>query len=110
MSPVIVNIRKKNLIASGYTDLANWLEDSNHIYIGRNCPFVKGTNNSKWLNPYTVKKYGRDECLKLYEKHVRSNLWDDLNELDSMVLGCWCKLSLPCHGKILVRLFHEKLI
>lgn len=26
--------------------------------------YVKGANGSKWANPYSVKKYGRDKCMK----------------------------------------------
>jgi hypothetical protein len=69
--------------------------------------YVKGTFESKWKNPFTVKKHGIDKCLVLYEQLIRETLYDDLEELDGKVLGCWCKPN-RCHGDILIRLLDEK--
>jgi len=105
----VINIKKQHLIKKGYSSLEEWLQDPNHIYIGRNMVcYVKGAVASKWKNPYTVKKYGIDQCLQLYEQHiVNSDLYNQLEELDGKVLGCWCKDD-PCHGDILVKLLNEK--
>ena len=78
------------------------------VYIGRRMT-MGGWNlpESKWSNPYTVKKYGREEALKKYEKYVyESGLIDDIEELRGKVLGCWCYPE-PCHGDILIRLLNK---
>jgi hypothetical protein len=50
----VVNVRKKELQKLGYRDLLHWLEDENHVYIGRNMSFyVPGAVASKWANPFT---------------------------------------------------------
>ena len=67
----VINIRKANLKKLGYRDLEHWLEKDNHIYIGRNMSFyVKGANKSKWFNPFSEKKYGRDKCIDLYKEYL----------------------------------------
>jgi hypothetical protein len=70
--------------------------------------YVPGANKSKWYNPFSVKKYGREECLKKYEEYIRANkdLFDSINELKGKKLGCWCYPE-KCHGDILVKLFKE---
>lgn len=106
----VINVKKANLNELGYTDLMNWLEDPNHVYIGRNMVFyVPGAVKSKWANPFNVKKYGREECLKLYkeyimgEKHLMKKIQ---KELSGKVLGCWCKPE-ACHGDILLKILEE---
>jgi len=98
-------MRELNFLKMGYTDLVDWLKDENHIYIGRNMVFyVPGAVKSKWANPFNVKKYGRDECLRMYREHIlNSDLKNQLSELKGKVLGCWC-CPEPCHGDILVEL------
>lgn len=107
----VINIKKENLIKLGYKDLDDWLKDKNHIYIGRNMSmYVKGATKSKWCNPFSVKKYGRDKCLELYKEYIKSNkqLLKDLKELDGKILGCWCSPN-KCHGDILLDLLLELL-
>ena len=102
----VVNISKKELVKHGYKDLQDWLSNPNHVYIGRNMSvYVPGANASKWQNPFSVKKYGRDECLRLYEEYIKSNkeLMDQINELKGKTLGCWCHPE-SCHGDILLNL------
>lgn len=104
----VVNIRKAELQKRGYDDLQDWKSRENHLYIGREMSFrVPGATSSKWRNRFSVKKYGLEEALRLYEEYVRENLWDDLHELKGMTLGCWCKPN-DCHGDVLVRLYREK--
>lgn len=73
------------------------------VYIGR---------GSTWGNPYTVKEYGRDVCIQLYETYIRKRLRDEpelrqeLMLLDGKVLGCFCKPQ-RCHGDILVSIVDE---
>ena len=100
----IINISKANLKKLKYNNLEDWLKDPNHIYIGRDMSFyVKGAKASKWCNPYSAKKYGREECLKLYRDYIIKNeeLKKQLPELMGKTLGCWCKPE-ACHGDILV--------
>jgi len=110
METTIVNIKKINLNQRGITDFKQWASIPNNLYIGRNMNFyVEGAIQSKWHNPFPVKKYGRDQCLKLYEEYIQtSNLMDDLSELIGKELGCWCKPS-TCHGDVLIKLLIKSL-
>ena len=104
----VVSIKKEALKKRGYRDLEHWLETENNIYIGRNMLFyVKGAKKSKWANPYSVKKYGREECLKKYKEYILSNdnLMSQLGELEGKILGCWCHPA-ACHGDILIELLN----
>ena len=106
----IVNISKKTLNKRGINDFQEWSERDNTLYIGRNMDFyVKGTFQSKWHNPFPVKKYGRDKCLELFEEYIKNNklLYNNLDELKGKELGCWCKPEL-CHGDILIKLLNGK--
>lgn len=105
----VINIRKANLVKLGYRDLEHWLENPNHIYIGRNMTFyVPGAVKSKWSNPYSVKKYGRDKCLEMYEQHIKDTpeLLKSLKELQGKTLGCWCHPE-ACHGHVLQKLLNH---
>ena len=106
----IINVRKTKLKERGISDFMEWKSRPNTVYIGRNMSFyVKGTYKSKWANPYSVKKYGREEALRLYEDHIRNDLalYNSLSELRDKELGCWCYPD-PCHGNILLKLLKEK--
>ena len=112
MAVNVINVKKANLKKLGYPDFASWQSaDDAHLYIGRNMNFyVPGAFGSKWQNPYPVKDYGLDRCLELYEAYIRSSgLYDELEELQGKILGCWCKLD-KCHGDILRKLLAEKLV
>jgi hypothetical protein len=106
----VINVRKANLNELGYNDLEDWLKNPDHVYIGRNMVFyVPGAKASKWANPFNVKKYGRDECLKLYKKHIMENpklMKRIRKELQGKVLGCWCKPE-ACHGDVLLKILEE---
>jgi hypothetical protein len=109
----VVNIKKEYLKKRGYKDFQDWAKDPSHVYIGRDMTFyVKGTVKSKWSNPYTVKKYGIDKCLELYESYIRKNkkLMNDIEELRNKELGCWCitKTNNKCHGNVLIKILEEK--
>jgi hypothetical protein len=106
----IVNIKKKQLNARGIKDFEQWVQNPQCLYIGRNMSFyVPGTLASIWRNIFEVKKYGLDQCLVLYEAHVRQTpeLWDQLETLKGKELGCWCKPN-KCHGDVLIKLLEEK--
>lgn len=92
---MVVDIHKKNGMHPKFD-----------IYIGRRIQyhpvFLK---DSKWAN--------RSRSLQTYEAHVRRDLWNDLDELEGKVLGCWCITTnnitpLRCHGQILMLLLQEK--
>lgn len=113
METRVVNIKKKYLNERGFDNFDHWNMNPSHIYIGRSMTWVKGcttAHKSKWANPFSAKKYGREECIKLYEDYVleHSELYNQLEELTLVELGCWCKPE-ACHGDVLVQLLHEKI-
>lgn len=106
----VINISVKHLRPMGYENLEEWLKNDNHVYIGRNMEFyVKGAKKSKWANPYSVKKYGREKALDEYRKKILNTpeLLNDLEELNGKTLGCWCAPE-KCHGDILVELLKKQ--
>lgn len=90
-------------------------ELANYEYIGR--PHLMS-------NPYTVKQYGRDKCLELFNNHLRQRMKERHSETmawlkykaeliiagENVHLGCSCKQNrpedisflsdpdVPCHG------------
>lgn len=106
----VVDVHQKSLGEEGYQNFEQWVADPINVYIGRNMSYaVKGAKASKWHNPFSVKKYGLEKCIEMYEEHVRKNkdLMDSLEELKGKTLGCWCHPK-PCHGDVLVKLVNEK--
>ena len=105
----VVNVKEEFLQKNGYKDFQDWINTPNHIYIGQDMThYVAGTTASKWRNPFHVKKYGIDSCLELYELYIRNSvLYEQLDELRGMQLGCWCHPT-KCHGDILIKLLNEK--
>lgn len=65
--------------------------------------------NSKWNNPYSGKKYSRQESLDNYRVYILNtpHLLNALPELSGKTLGY---LSEPSHGDVLVQLFNERLL
>lgn len=57
----------------GYKSLLDWLEDPNHVYIGRQNPYVPGATKSVWGNPFKVDSYGRDDCIKRFKQYLINN-------------------------------------
>ena len=105
----VVNVKKAELKKNGYENFQDWNKNPNHLYIGRNMnAYVPGTHGSIWKNPFSLKKFTLEDSLKNYEEHVRTTtLYDQLDELDGKVLGCWCKPT-DCHGDVLLKLIEEK--
>ncbi len=103
----VVDVHKKVLVKNKYNDLQHWMKNPKHVYIGRHNHYV-GAPHSKWANPYSAKKYGREECIKMYRTYVLNNaeLMSSLDELKGKKLGCWCA-PLPCHGDVLVELCNK---
>lgn len=83
------------------------------IYIGRaNNQGGWKLSKSKWHNPYTIKQYGSAKivCDMYLSYIVNSDLFHDLPELESKILGCWCEqpnkiTGFYCHGCVLIELF-----
>ncbi len=107
---IVVNVKAESLCKTGYRNFAEWKTHSNHVYIGRDMSvYVPGTAKSKWYNPFSLKKYGLETCLMMFEDYIRgSALMKDLHELDGKVLGCWCHPN-KCHGDVLIKLRNEQL-
>lgn len=106
----VVNVRVKHLRPE-YNSLEEWLgANPKHVYIGRGMgAWVRGAEQgSPWANPFSAKKYGREECIKQYRKYILESpqLLRQLETLRGCVLGCWCKPE-ACHGDVLVELLEE---
>ena len=130
MSTKVENIRVANLRKNGYNSLIDWLEDKNHVYVGRNMTFyVKGAEKSEFANPFKVKTQskiaqqgnfankkdysnGLSTSLEKYEEWLRDKCAKDkdvkkrLLSLRGKVLGCWCKPA-GCHGDVMAKLIQE---
>jgi hypothetical protein len=110
----VINVKKKYLKLRHIQSFKDWVQLPNVVYIGRNMSFyVPGAVASKWANPYTVKKYGMNDCLLMYEKYIKTHpvLYSALHELKGKELGCWCVDEHGegmCHGKVLKCLSEDK--
>ena len=87
------------------------------VYVGRKMTMAKHKRkDSVWGNPFTVKQYGLDECLRLYKEHLKKLIKSDykvwlprLLELEGKTLGCWCHVKpqverpvkATCHGDVI---------
>ena len=78
------------------------------VYVGR---------PTKWGNPFSISKYGRDRALELYEGWLRAELKDRpdlLDELKGKNLACWCPPvdengnPVPCHADIIIKIMKER--
>lgn len=76
-----------------------WRMPPNTVYVGR---------GSKWGNPFTVEKYGREGAVDMfiqYVGHPNSPLEfepEDIRELIGKNLACWCREDQHCHGDFLL--------
>lgn len=104
----VINCKKDNLKKLGYKDLEDCLKDTNNVYIGRHCAYVKGANQSIFANKFSINNYGRDKCLELYEQYLRNNdvLMKEILKLKGKQLLCWCKPE-RCHGDIIIKILNE---
>lgn len=114
----VVNVKVAHIRKTGYGNLAEWCNNSNNIYIGRKgIVFINGVRfpkeDSKWANPFPVKRYGIAQaiykyCLYLYE----SNLIKSIEELRGKTLGCWCvansEIYVTCYGQVLIKQMRSK--
>jgi hypothetical protein len=93
-----------------------WLENSNNIYVGRYGrifidKIIFNYKGSKWANPYTIKQYNLDECIRLYKEYIIKKIETDsnynLDELRNKTLGCWCNPKDKCHVDVLLSLLNN---
>lgn len=106
----VVNVRKNELNKMGYASFEEWSRDPNNVYIGRDMQWaVSGIVGSKWSNPFSVKKYGRELALEKYKTYINEKryLREELHQLRGKNLGCWCAPE-KCHGDILLELIETE--
>lgn len=101
-------IKVEYLRKIGYNNLVQWLENKDHVYVGREFSFfVDGAKKSIFCNPFTVKNYGRERCLEMYAKHLEENIVknykDEFLSLKGKTLGCFCLPNEECHVDVLLR-------
>jgi hypothetical protein len=97
-------------LASRVINLTDKPRPAFDVYIGRRQWCGKEVfEASPWANPFSVKKWGREEAIKRYEEMLRDKpeLLARLPELEGKVLACWCAPE-PCHGDVLLRLMEER--
>lgn len=108
----VTNVKVEFIRPRGYSNLKEWCNDPNNIYIGRaGVVFIDGERYPKassiWANPYKINKDGtREEVIEKYRKYITKKIEAgevDLGELKGKTLGCWC-LPHSCHGNVLVEL------
>jgi hypothetical protein len=109
---------KVNFIRPKYSNLKEWMEDKNNVYIARggvvyidNQRFPK--YSSKFANPFKIGKNGnREEVIDKYKKYIielldkNQIMRQELLEMEGKNLGCWCHPE-PCHGNILLELIQK---
>lgn len=70
------------------------------IYVGRGTPNLPA---SPYANPYTVKKYGLPEALRLFRAHLDEHpelVAQARQDLTGSAFACWCKPDEDCHADI----------
>ncbi len=117
MSTQVVNVRV-HFIRPNYSNLKEWMDDPNNIYIGRaGIVFIDNgrypKKDSIFCNPFKLGKDGtREEVLQRYKLYIKDKLKKnpelikELLSLKGKTLGCWCKPE-SCHGDILVELIEQ---
>lgn len=112
----VTNVCVKN-IRPEYNDLAEWMNDTNNVYVGRRgVVFINKErfpkHDSKWSNPYKISKTdSRESVIAKYKVYIikkikDENLENELLKLEGKKLGCWCYPS-ACHADVLVELINE---
>jgi len=113
----ITNVKVANLRPK-YKDLADWIKDTNNVYIGRKgIVFIEGkrypTMDSVWHNPYKISENtDRKTVIQKYREYIIKKIKDEhleneLEKLRGKTLGCWCKPE-ACHGDVLIEILNNK--
>ena len=82
------------------TKVVNIKKEPYQYYIGR---------GSKYGNPFKIDENNtREDVIVKYEHYIRNNeqLMNDIQELNGLVLGCYCK-PLSCHGDVIIKIIGE---
>ncbi len=109
---------KVSLLRPATSDLRAWLSNPKHalvcrkgrIFIDKQIFFYGG---SEFANPFTVKQYGIDKCLVLYETHLNELLKNpDIRKrfmqlADMEEIGCFCEPNAKCHRDIIIKHLKE---
>jgi hypothetical protein len=106
-APTVVNVSIVELRKLGYKSIHEWLQNPNHLYIGRANKYLN-LPASEWANPFPVAKYGRDNCIAMFGKMIRNDP-ERLAELPTLLgkeFGCWCSPE-HCHGDELAEIVIE---
>lgn len=123
----VCNVKVKYLRPK-YTDIKDWTNDRDNVYIGRaGVVFVDGQRFPKkqsiWANPFKVGRDGNlGHILKKYQQYIVDKIKTEpstynVEDLRSRNLGCWCVPTTStvdsegpfvCHGQILLRLLNSK--
>lgn len=105
-----------------YANLEEWLENGENELVTRGGRIFIGSGDDKrvfhypgsdWANPFSVRDYGLEECLKKYREHLDRILADDntrrkfLDLKSKKRLGCFCKDGAPCHRDIILARLSE---
>lgn len=114
---------KVKFIRPQYSDLREWMEDPNNVYVGRGrivfLPNEEGVKerfpkeDSLFCNPFVIGKDGdRDEVLEKYRIYLENKLKNKIFmkrflELKGKTLGCWCHPE-KCHANVILE-YLEKL-
>ena len=109
---------KRDVLKLKGTTFSQWLKDSNNLYIHKNLAKYsnnKGLSDSIWYKDIIELQKFRsidedEDYLSVYENCIKSTpeLWNNLDNLENKVLGCWCTSSESCHADVLIKLYKEK--
>jgi hypothetical protein len=116
----VQNVKVSN-IRPKYSNLKEWMQDPNNVYIGRaGVFFIDGVRypptQSIFANPYKIDKncaedIGRDDAIIKYKNWITQKIQSDpkikseLLALKGKTLGCWCKPK-KCHGDVILELIN----
>lgn len=121
----VVCVKVKD-IRPRYSNLKEWMDDSDNVYIGRaGVVFIEETVDgvkkkkrypskpSIWCNPFKIKKdVSREQVVSEFRDYIEKKIQDEpiyleeLKKLKGKTLGCWCKPDL-CHGDVLVEMIEK---
>lgn len=79
-------------------DLFHGRVPDNAVYVGRGAP---GLPASPYANPFSVKRYGREESQRRFREYVAASpelVERARRELAGRDLACWCGPDDWCHG------------
>lgn len=129
--PIVHNVRAAHIQPMGYTNLREWCQDPENVYIGRgNILIIDGMRyppqSSVWANPFKSPRDGtHEEVIAKYRRHIRNLLRErpelehELRALAGKRIGCWCVARptseftgadngrVQCHGQLVVEMFCE---